>query len=238
MRKHLVLFPPHFFSYWTKLFFILFTFALVSYLYFDQPLSAYFFWIINFNGEHDMIGRITDAGDAGNYLILLCGLWIWFVVLLPKIPPLAGWRAKTEGAKNLIIHFLLALMVAGVPTHLLKILVGRQRPHCSQIFDSHVFRHFAFDPHFHSFPSGHSEFVFCVMTVASFRWRKWSEIFFFIAIMISLSRVLLLQHFLSDVAIGAFFGSFGAACAHYLFRDRWPLYPSVKETPPEFEWAR
>jgi membrane-associated phospholipid phosphatase len=237
MKKHLSKFPSHFFSYWAKLFVIMAVFAWISFCYFDQPLSNYFFWIINFNGERDLIGTITDLGDAGNYLILLCSMWIFFVVILPRVPALQGWREKTEAAKNLVIHCLLALMTAGIPTHFFKILIGRQRPHCSQIFDPATFRHFCLEPHFHSFPSGHSEFIFCMMTVLSFRLRKFREIFFFIAVMISVSRILLLQHFLSDVVMGAFLGSFGAAVSYYLFRDQWSLHPTMKEAHPELDWA-
>lgn len=235
MTKHLSKFPPHFFSYWLKMFFILASFSLFIFYFYDQDLSEYFYWVVSNNDQHPLIGWITDWGDAGNYLIVLCVLWIWFTVILPKIPPLQGLRAKTIGMKNLVNQILLGLLVSGIPVHIIKVFVGRQRPHCSPIFDPYCFKPLAFDPHFHSFPSGHSEFIFCLTTILSFQWRRLREIFFFIAIMIALSRAFLGQHFLSDVVMGALTGSFGASVSYYLFRHRWPLHGPQHE---ELNWSR
>jgi membrane-associated phospholipid phosphatase len=235
MKRHLTKFPPHFFSYWLKLFFIMGSFSVFLFLFYDQALSEYFHWVIEYNGRHPLIGWITDWGDAADYLVLICILWIWLVVLLPKIPSLQGWNEKAMAWKSLINQVLIAIIVAGIPLNLIKVLAGRQRPHCSKVFDPYCFKPFAFGSHFHSFPSGHSEFIFCLMTILSFKWRRFREIFFFFAIMIALSRAFLGQHFLSDVVMGSFLGCFGASVSYYLFRHRWPLHgPQVEEV----NWAQ
>jgi membrane-associated phospholipid phosphatase len=70
-----------------------------------------------------------------------------------------------------------------------------------------------------SFPSGHTATAFCFAVLVSLLVRK--KIIFFLAIALAMSiawsRVYLLQHFVMDVAAGAFIGSSVAIVTWYLF---------------------
>ncbi len=62
--------------------------------------------------------------------------------------------------------------------------------------------------HFHSFPSGHTAAVFALMFLLSsvFKNRAATIFFFSMALLTGISRMYLLQHFLSDVVAGALIG--------------------------------
>lgn len=73
--------------------------------------------------------------------------------------------------------------------------------------------------HNFSFPSGHTATAFCFAVLLSLVFRK--KLLFMVsmaaALLIGYSRVYLLQHFLVDVAAGAFIGMATAMAAWYLF---------------------
>jgi membrane-associated phospholipid phosphatase len=61
-----------------------------------------------------------------------------------------------------------------------------------------------------SFPSGHTMTAFALYSVLAlllpFRYRKWAVFFALLAILVGLSRVFLVQHFLVDILAGAAIG--------------------------------
>lgn len=71
-----------------------------------------------------------------------------------------------------------------------------------------------------SFPSGHTMSAFALYTFLALCWphKKWTGLLFFmIALMVGLSRVYLVQHFLCDVYLGAIIGVL-IAMGLYAFR--------------------
>lgn len=73
----------------------------------------------------------------------------------------------------------------------------------------------------HSFPSGHTATAFCAAVFISLliRHRLLSMVLILIALMVGYSRVYLLQHFLIDVAGGAFVGASIAFIGWKLFEN-------------------
>ncbi len=63
-----------------------------------------------------------------------------------------------------------------------------------------------------SFPSGHTMTIFALAAILTLiiNKRNFSLVFFFIAIMVSISRIYLLQHYYTDILWGAIFGFFAA----------------------------
>lgn len=171
--------------------------ALFSYFYIDQSLSLYF------NNEDLMPFRktaraITDIG---------LGEYSFAVAILSYI--YASWSGR-KWLKAWGLNYFLALVFSGVLGHLIKTLVGRQRPHVSDVFDSHIFAPISFDSYYQSLPSGHAQVVFCSATMLAFLWPRNSLPIYIVAAILTFSRVVVHAHFLSDIMVGGLVGHLGA----------------------------
>ena len=62
--------------------------------------------------------------------------------------------------------------------------------------------------YYHSFPSGHTAGAFALFTMMAFfvKDKRWGALFIFLSLMVGLSRMYLLQHFLVDVMAGSAIG--------------------------------
>ncbi len=171
--------------------------ALISYFYIDQSLSLYF------NSEDLMPFRktaraITDIG---------LGEYSFAIAILSFIYSL--WAGRTW-LKAWGLNYFLALVFSGLLGHIIKILVGRQRPHVSDVFDSHIFSPISFDSYYQSLPSGHAQVVFCSATMLAFLWPRRALPIYIIAGILTFSRVVVHAHFLSDIMVGGLVGHLGA----------------------------
>ena len=136
------------------------------------------------------------ASSAGNLGV------IWFAICLPF---LIYAPARLTGV-NIIFSLALTELICEL---FLKHIVRRERP-SNYLADEDQLIH---RPKYYSFPSGHTAASFCVVATAMLRCRFYFVIpIFIIAVMISLSRVYLRVHYLSDVAVGAVLG-FICGCA-------------------------
>jgi len=80
-----------------------------------------------------------------------------------------------------------------------KIIIGRARP---EMFLTKRFCGFElcnFDDHFHSFPSGHIAAAFALAASIAVCYPRFRILSLSIALVLSLSRILLLAHFPSDL---------------------------------------
>ncbi len=119
---------------------------------------------------------------------------------------LIKWLREKKLPENLL-EVCFSFFVLFFATYALKALIGRARP--STLF-------FELGPYFHpltlsnnyfSFPSSHSVAAFIAASGLSERFPRFKGLFYSIAFIISIFRVITLNHFLSDVLIGAFLGS-------------------------------
>lgn len=80
----------------------------------------------------------------------------------------------------------------------------------------------------YSFPSGHTAAAFSLFTMLALlvENKKWSLLFFVLALMVGVSRVYLLQHFLRDVYVGSFIGV-TVSTVFYLTFVRSSLYQNL-----------
>ncbi|MGD0281543.1 MAG: phosphatase PAP2 family protein [Dissulfurispiraceae bacterium] len=100
---------------------------------------------------------------------------------------------------------MLSFFAAGISVQLVKHLIGRARP---RITESLVIVGPSLKGGYDSLPSGHSAVVFCFAYILAQQFPRFRIMFFCIAAIIGLMRVVDLSHFPSDVVAGAVLGMF------------------------------
>jgi membrane-associated phospholipid phosphatase len=176
-------------------------------LYVDQPVSM---WFDEPKRESWRVFalEITDIGQSAQWFLL--AIIVFFI-------------SKSRGAQKLphwAAHLFFALIISGLLLHIVKFSCGRQRPHISPERFPLVFHPFTFDWNYQSFPSGHTQTLFCVAVFFSLLWPRQRIFFFLFALAFSFTRVMALQHFLSDIIGGAMIGLLGAQLSLWMM-TRW-----------------
>ena len=181
-------------------------FALFSYFYVDKNLALYFHE--NIVGTHLYIWEyITEIGDA-KYSIALGVVLLLFFKLNKKIFYFGAILSSS-------------VALSGLSTDLIKFVVGRSRPNMlinENIYTFKPLQQYSYD--FISMPSGHTTTVFSMAAVFSIFYPRFSYLFFFIAVVGGMSRVVLQKHFLSDVVIGAIVGTVVTVYLHKKFFEK------------------
>ena len=90
----------------------------------------------------------------------------------------------------------------------IKCIVGRSRPDLLLSHDIYTCNFFTLDPHYQSFPSSHALAIMSLATTLSLVYPKYRFWFLGAAFLMSLSRVILQQHFITDVVFGCLIGYF------------------------------
>ncbi|WP_242697926.1 phosphatase PAP2 family protein, partial [Bordetella holmesii] len=190
----------------------------------DRPLAIW----LNGNVPEDVniaFDTIGNLGDAGIYVVLALGLYIWSLNGMAR-----GWhcyfKAGFENIARASVLLLATMAVGGGVTWLLKRVVARARP--EELFDHGIYGLgglFAGKP-FDSFPSSHTQAAFAVAGVIAIVSPRWRWLALTLATMVGVSRVINRDHFFTDVVAGA---AVALSCAVLLApvilsKDRqWPL---------------
>lgn len=99
-----------------------------------------------------------------------------------------------------------SLVAAGFICEILKIILGRARPELWFAHTFYGFYGFSLSHAYNSTPSGHATIVFVLATVISLVRPSWQILGWTIAIIVGITRILLNQHYLGDVLLGAYLG--------------------------------
>lgn len=190
-----------------------FVLAVLAMYFFDQSLSGYFA-VPEVTARYRATARIlTDIGLSEYYFVLALLTWAVAKWIAPRISALRKYPEKIEFFRRWGLNFFVALLLSGVITHLIKFSVGRQRPHKTPDFDPYVFTPFTTHWHWHSFSSGHSQVIFTAATMMSIAFPKMRWFWIPFAALICLTRVVVHDHFLSDIIFGACVGYVGSLLA-------------------------
>ena len=115
-------------------------------------------------------------------------------------------KEKFKRYKSIFLYLILSCVVSGILHHIIKIIVGRYRPRYLFTEDLYGFSPFNFDIAMNSFPSGHSQTIFSICVALSIIYPRHLILFLLLAIMVGVSRIMILAHFPSDVIFGAYLG--------------------------------
>ncbi|MEW6148413.1 MAG: phosphatase PAP2 family protein [Pseudomonadota bacterium] len=161
---------------------------------------------------------LTDFGKD-EYLLSVLGAAL--VVLAFAAAGLHGTRrALLLGFGTRLQFLFLSVAVSALVTEILKYVIGRGRPFVGGTPNPFNFVPFEGTGAYASLPSGHAVAAFALAFAVSSLWPRLRVFMFTYAIVILLTRLVLLAHHPSDVVAGALVGTAGAMAVRYWFAAR------------------
>jgi membrane-associated phospholipid phosphatase len=169
-------------------------FCAISFFLFDKPLTL-FFHQFDAGLWHSVWKTITRAGQSEWYLV--GGLLLF-----------AGFRKRNRRFSTGGLFLFSAVAVSGLAADLLKIIFGRARP--KLLLQQGIYGFDVFGWHVEhawtSFPSGHSATALSAALTLSLLFPRFRLAFIAAGVLIAASRVVLCQHYLSDIVAGSVLG--------------------------------
>jgi membrane-associated phospholipid phosphatase len=168
----------------------------------------------------------TWVSDLGEFFSTLAqgeairlGLALAFILILVVDPDTEKSWTRT------LLFVCLSCAIALVVGEGLKYLLARHRPVMLFEQDMYGLSFFSSEWEQNSSPSGHTLRAFAILTALALRFRRGRPFFITLGILIGLSRVVVTDHYPSDVLFGAFIGVFSAAWVYRYFFGRRKLPP-------------
>ena len=157
-------------------------------------------WKIFFNS-------LTGLGRSWVWYTMVAGAFFVWHLQAHYSDAMTRRRRKLRAQSRVALWLLMAMLGSGFLVAVLKLLLGRARPHLlfeQGLYGFHLFS--GLDWAQQSFPSGHSQIIWVVTTVLTILWPHYRLIFIILGGLVSTSRVVTTVHYLSDVVMGSFLG--------------------------------
>jgi membrane-associated phospholipid phosphatase len=161
---------------------------------------------------------LTDFGKDEYVLAVLAVLLVAVAIVSPALRGIQ--RSLLLGLGTRLQFIFCAVAVSNLVTEVLKYSVGRGRPFVGGEANAFHFSHFAGNPAYYSFPSGHATTAFALALAVSAVWPQARVAMAVYAIVIAATRLVLLAHHPSDVVAGALIGIIGTMFVRYWFAAR------------------
>lgn len=171
-------------------------------LYVDRPLMRL---CAGLEGSwvRDVFQVVTFLGMAPAYLLVAAATFAHSRFAAARATDRS--RAEELGRRaRRAAYLFLVVLAAAVASDGLKIVFGRARPRLLERYDLYGFDYLSLDPDFWSLPSGHAMTIVAVATAAYLLTRRQLPALVAIAVLVCLSRLILVEHYLSDVLMGAY----------------------------------
>lgn len=161
---------------------------------------------------------VTDFGKDEYVLTALGAVLIVIAIVAPALRGVR--RSMLLGLGTRLQFIFCAVAVSNLVTEVLKYAIGRGRPFVGGEANPFHFSHFAGNPAYYSFPSGHATTAFALALAVSAVWPQARVAMAIYALIIVMSRLVLLAHHPSDVVAGAMVGIVGTVFVRYWFAAR------------------
>lgn len=174
--------------------------------YFDMSIVE---WVASVRTEFviDMFDNISELGDGTEYYVTI--LFLLTLGWLNSKSVDATFHFDGKPLRDFAWLSLKIMIVTGLCILILKTGIGRSRP--DLWIDQGIIEFLPFDFNdfrdFKSFPSGHTQTAFTMAVLLSLLLPRFLHpILYILAILVGISRVVLLDHWPSDIVIGALLG--------------------------------
>jgi undecaprenyl-diphosphatase len=161
---------------------------------------------------------LTDFGKSAYVLWTLLAMLVVVALVAPRLQRTARSLLLGLGTRLQFVFF--AVLVPVLAGEILKWIVGRGRPFVGGEANAFNFAHFAGTEAYASFPSGHAITGAALAFAVAALWPQARVAMIVYAVLIALSRLVLLAHHPSDVVAGALLGVIGAMAVRYWFAAR------------------
>ena len=161
---------------------------------------------------------LTDFGKDSYVLSLLATMLVVVALVATSLRGTSQARLLRFGLRLQFLFF--AVAIPQLPGELFKWIVGRGRPFVGGQSNPFNFAHFAGTEAYASFPSAHAITAFALAFAVSAVWPWARGLMMAYALVIAVTRLVLLAHHPSDVVAGALIGVIGAMCVRYWFAAR------------------
>jgi membrane-associated phospholipid phosphatase len=161
---------------------------------------------------------LTDFGKDAYVLGALAAMLLSVALVSPRLR--ATSRVLLLGLGTRLQFLFLAVLVPVLVGELIKWIVGRGRPFVGGKANAFNFEPFTGTEAYFSFPSGHAITGVALAFAVAALWPRARVAMTVYAVLIVLSRLVLLAHHPSDVVAGALIGVVGAMAVRYWFAAR------------------
>ena len=168
----------------------------------DLPLAIWIKQSVS-DGVNESFEWVGEMGETGPYIGVALAFYVVGLIGLAR-----GWRnplrmSYASMARGSLL-MLSTMAVGGLIVLLLKRSVARARPEL--YFEKGIYglgESFSRVQQFNSFPSSHTYAAFAVAVVLSILAPRWRVAFLLLAALVAMSRLVNLDHYLSDVMTAA-----------------------------------
>jgi len=215
---------------WTAFSALVVVAVVASFFYADRPTALYFHEVGP--GTAAFFRFVTRFGVSTGYLIAtaLAAAILGIAARVARDPALVA-RFKAFAAAPLFIFASIA--VCGLATDLLKIGFGRARPKLLFSSDIFGFEWLGMRADYWSFPSGHTTTAVAIAVALYCLWPRSLPFAAVFAFLVSLSRVMVEAHYVSDVIAAVLVALAGTIYVRRVFeRSGIDLRQAAKGVPP------
>jgi len=166
--------------------------CVLSLLFLDIPVAEFFKTHEN-KAFFRFSADITELGKSDIYIPVSLAVWLIFRKRKPLVAKIA-------------LSVFLAVVIAGLASNLSKFFFGRNRPVMLYDFDTYGFEFLHTKYYKTSFPSGHTTVAAALGSMLALHWRKLTIPAAVFIILMAVTRLATLNHFLSDTLAGMVLG--------------------------------
>tara|TARA_Y100000766_G_scaffold131576_1_gene113146 strand:- start:326 stop:919 length:594 start_codon:yes stop_codon:yes gene_type:complete len=153
----------------------------------------------------DIFRKITNAGDA-TFWLLLAAAGIIFCVCIRSTQYLIPYHRQLKVYLLQLAFVTSAWLLSGVIHHIIKVALGRYRPRYLFSENWYGINPLNFNIAHNSFPSGHTQTIFAITIGLTLLYPRLGIFLVPLAVLVGISRVVLIAHYPSDVLFGAYLG--------------------------------
>ena len=165
---------------------------IISFIYLDRPIAYYF---------HDL--DLQQRLPILNWITLLGFGWL-YIVTLPLVALFFRYQYTNKKWEIRAWFLFVCVLFPTIICFVLKGMLGRSRPEL--LFSDHYYGFYG--PSYHaswlSFPSGHTTTIMGFVFGLGVLFPRYCWAFILSGLMVASSRILLTQHYLSDVLVASY----------------------------------